>query len=135
MVKLYSEDNCKDLPNRRFVKNYKEFPIYKYNNLYLCDTDIFVASGENIEDVEDKINKLLCDRKLLLPLGLYNESAGKLEKEISKTINSIITKWMNKGYNLIDIKTVITTEIDLICAEKRMRRMYEIKKGKYKRGI
>lgn len=135
MVKLYSEDNCKDLANHGFIKNYKGFPIYKYDNRYLCQTDVFIASSENIEDVEDKIDKLLCDKKLLLPLGLYSEVASELEKEISETINPIITKWMNKGYSLVDIKNIITTEVDLTCAEKRMRRMYEIKNGKYKRGI
>jgi len=69
-VIYYSKDNCKESKQYKYVESYKTFPIYKdINGQFKCDTDVFIATANNIEDVKEKIDKLLCDKKLLMPLG------------------------------------------------------------------
>ena len=129
----YSKDNCKESKQYKYVESYKTFPIYKdVNGQFKCDTDVFIAAANNIEDVKEKIDKLLCDKKLLMPLGLYTREAGILDEEVHKIASDIVERWMNKGYNVTDIESIFIKTISVVCIEKRMRRTYNIKKGKYK---
>jgi len=133
MVILYSKDNCKNLQDHKRVESYKTFPIYRdINGQFKCDTDVFIATANNIEDVKEKIDKLLCDKKLLMPLGLYTEEAAILDEEVHKIASDVVERWMNKGYSVNDIESIFTKAVSVVCIEKRMRRTYNIKKGKYK---
>jgi len=133
MVILYSKDNCKNLQDYKHVEVYKGFPIYKdINGQFKCDTDVFIATANDVRTIKEKIDKLLCDKKLLMPLGLYTREAGILDEEVHKIASDIVERWMNKGYNVTDIESIFIKAVSVVCIEKRMRRTYNIKKGKYR---
>jgi len=129
----YSKDNCRESKQYKYVESYKTFPIYKdINGQFKCDTDVFTTTANNIENVKEEIDKLLCDKKLLMPLSLYTREAAILDEEVHKIASDIVERWMNKGYSVSDIESIIIKAVSVVCIEKRMRRMHKIKKGKYR---
>jgi len=127
VIKLYLKDNCKNLQDYERVEIYKGFPIYKHGHFFKCSTDIFNATEENIVNIKSKIDELLCDKRLLLPFGLYTNEASKLEMEVHKVFDPIITQWVDKGYNINDIEIIATKVVDVRCIEERMKRLSKLK--------
>jgi len=128
----YSKDNCKGLMEYTYVETYKKFPIYKYiNGSFKCDTDVFTTTANDIKTVKEEIDKLLCDKKLLLPIGLYTKEAGDLDNEAHSMAKDLVDKWAGRGYNITEIEGIIVKAVETYCCEKRMLHLYNIRSRKY----